>query len=315
MNNNQTEITSLIISLDYAGQRLDKVLAQLFPQFSRSFLQEALKQGKIKVDEQIVAAKYQVKGDEQLTVELAEPEPVETWQPEKVDFAIVYEDDDLLVINKPVGLVVHPGAGNWTGTLVNGLLYYDPKLAQLPRAGIVHRLDKDTSGLMVVAKSREAHYELIKQLQDHDVEREYYALVYGEVTAGGTIDAGIARDPRDRLKMAVDEEGKPAITHYRIAERLGNFTLLRVNLETGRTHQIRLHLASIHHPIVGDQLYGKGLRLPKKASDALIQALKNFTHQALHAGRLSFVHPITQEHVSFSAPLPQDYTDLIELLK
>jgi 23S rRNA pseudouridine1911/1915/1917 synthase len=306
---------NLIIPLEYAGQRLDRVLAQLFPQFSRSFLQAALKQGQIKLNDQIVAAKYAVAGEEQLVVDLIEPEKIDNWLPEPIDFDIVYEDDDLLVINKPVGLVVHPGAGNWTGTLVNGLLNYDAKLAQLPRAGIVHRLDKDTSGLMVVAKSREAHHALIKQLQDHAVVREYFALVYGEATAGGTVNAAIARDPRDRLKMAIDETGKPAITHYRIAERLGSFTLLRVILETGRTHQIRLHLASIHHPIVGDQIYGRGLRLPKQASSELVDALKKFKHQALHAGRLSFVHPISEQTVNFTAPLPEDFVKLIELMK
>ena len=302
---------SLIIATEYAGQRLDRVLAQLLPQFSRSFLQAALKQGQILLNNATAPAKHLIQGNEILTFDVIAPKKKEIWLPESVEFAIVDEDDDLLVINKPTGLVVHPGAGNWTGTLVNGLLHYDPNLAQLPRSGIVHRLDKDTSGLMVVAKSRTAHHALVKQLQKHLVRREYFALVYGVVTAGGTINAPIGRDPRDRLKMAIHEQGKPAVTHYRLAKRLGALTLLRVQLETGRTHQIRVHLASINHPIVGDPTYGKGLRLPKQATPELRDALKNFTHQALHAGALSFTHPVTQQEVSFEAPLPAEFEQLI----
>lgn len=303
---------SLIIAEEYAGKRLDVALAQLFPQFSRSFLQTALKKGQILLNNKNVAAKTLLHGDETLAFDILPAEKKEIWQAEAVDFAIVYEDADLMVINKPVGLVVHPGAGNWHGTLINGLLQYNPQLAELPRSGIVHRLDKDTSGLMVIAKSRTAHHALIKQLQKHLVRREYIALAYGIVTAGGTINAPIGRDPRDRLKMAIHEQGRPAVTHYRIAKKLPSFTLLRVQLETGRTHQIRVHLASIHHPIVGDPTYGKGLRLPKQASPELIQALKQFTHQALHAERLSFTHPITGEEVTFHAPLPEAFEQLID---
>lgn len=303
---------SLIIAEEYAGKRLDVALAQLFPQFSRSFLQTALKKGQILLNNKNVAAKTLLHGDETLAFDILPAEKKEIWQAEAVDFAIVYEDADLMVINKPVGLVVHPGAGNWHGTLINGLLQYNPQLAELPRSGIVHRLDKDTSGLMVIAKSRTAHHALIKQLQKHLVRREYIALAYGIVTAGGTINAAIGRDPRDRLKMAIHEQGRPAVTHYRIAKKLPSFTLLRVQLETGRTHQIRVHLASIHHPIVGDPTYGKGLRLPKQASPELIQALKQFTHQALHAERLSFTHPITGEEVTFHAPLPEAFEQLID---
>lgn len=306
---------SLTIKPEHAGKRLDIVLAKLFPQFSRSFLQAALKQGQILLNHALVPAKHIVQGNEILTFDIMTKEKKDIWHPEAVDFTVIYEDNDLLVINKPTGLVVHPGAGNWTGTLVNGLLHYDPKLAELPRSGIVHRLDKDTSGLMVVAKSWPAHHALIKQLQKHLVRREYLALVYGIVTAGGTIDAPIGRDPRDRLKMCLHEQGKPAITHYRIAKKFMAFTLLRVQLETGRTHQIRVHLNSIHHPIVGDPTYGKGLRLPKQASAELMQGLKHFTHQALHAECLSFTHPITEKEMTFHAPLPQDFEQLLALLK
>lgn len=306
--------TTITIPIEYSQQRLDKVLAELLPQFSRAYLQQAIKQGLVKINDQVVLPRYLVQGEENLSYALEEPVHQETWLPEKVDFDILYEDEDLIVINKPVGLVVHPGAGNWTGTLVNGLLHYCPPLDALPRAGIVHRLDKETSGVLVVAKTREAHHALVEQLQEREVHREYLALVYGEVTAGGKIDANIARDPRDRLKMALHENGKEAITHYRLAERFPNFTLLRVNLETGRTHQIRVHLASIKYPIVGDPLYGKGLRLPKNASPELIAALKNFKHQALHAARLSFIHPRTEKEVSFEAPLPADFVGLLNML-
>jgi len=305
---------SLIIPEEHSGKRLDIVLAQLFPQFSRSFLQTALKQGNILLNHLLVPAKQIVQGNETLTFDLLTTEKKDLWLPEAIDFTIVYEDEEILVINKPIGLVVHPGAGNWTGTLVNGLLHHDAHLAELPRSGIVHRLDKDTSGLMVVAKSWQAHHALIKQLQKHLVRREYLALVYGIVTAGGTINAPIGRDARDRLKMCIHDQGKPAITHYRIAKKFAAFTLLRIRLETGRTHQIRVHLNSIHHPIVGDPTYGKGLRLPKQASAELVQALKNFTHQALHAEHLSFTHPISQEEMSFYAPLPEDFEQLIQHL-
>jgi 23S rRNA pseudouridine1911/1915/1917 synthase len=308
-------LQSLILSAEHANQRLDKTLAELLPQFSRSYLQQAIKQGLIKVDGQIVPVRYAISGDETISYDLAEPVHNEIWQPEEIALDIVYEDAEVLVINKPVGLVVHPGAGNWTGTLVNGLLHYCPALEALPRAGVVHRLDKETSGLMVVAKTREAHHALTQELQAREVQREYLALVYGEVTAGGMIEGNIGRDPRDRLKMALLEEGREAITHYRLAERFTGFTLLRMHLETGRTHQIRVHLASIHYPIVGDPLYGRGLRLPKAASAELVQALKGFKHQALHAARLSFTHPATQEEVSFEAALPEDFSYLLSLLR
>lgn len=306
---------SLLLSSEHIGQRLDKALAKLLPQFSRSYLQDALKQGKVQIDDKCVQAKYLIKGTETLSYDLETPTQTETWQAEKIPFDIIYEDDDILIVNKPIGLVVHPAAGNWQGTLVNGLLHHCQSLDVLPRAGIVHRLDKDTSGLMVVAKTREAHHSLIQQLQNREVHREYVALVYGEITAGGTVEKNISRDPRDRLKMTVTETGKEAITHYRILERFKHFTLLRVYLETGRTHQIRVHLSSLQHPIVGDPLYGKGLRLPKNASQQLIEALKAFKHQALHAKRLSFVHPSTHEMVTFKASLPEDFEVLVGLIQ
>ncbi len=299
---------------EHIGQRLDKALAQLFPQFSRAYLQQALKQGKILVDQKIVPAKYLIKGQEVLACDLSEVARDETIHAEKIPLNIIFEDNDILVLNKPVGLVVHPGAGNWQGTLVNGLVHHCPSLAALPRAGIVHRLDKDTSGLLVVAKNREAHHALVQQLQARTMHREYLALVYGELTAGGKIKGDIGRDPDDRLKMALVAEGKEAITHYRLVERFPNFTLLRVTLETGRTHQIRVHLNSIRHPIVGDPLYGRGLRLPKDASPELTNALKSFKHQALHAVKLSFIHPLSHQSVEFSAALPEDFAHFLVLL-
>ncbi len=305
----------LLISPESANERLDKVLATLLPQYSRAYLQEALAQGKILLNEKIAPGKTRLKGHEIIHYDLSEKTPTDTqWQPENIPLAIVYEDEALLVVNKPVGLVVHPGAGNWQGTLVNGLLYAYPELQHLPRAGIVHRLDKDTSGLLLVAKTREAHHALVKQLQKRKIHREYLALVYGEVTAGGTIEAGIGRHPRDRLKKTIDPSGKQAITHYRLEKRLKNFTLLRVKLETGRTHQIRVHLASVHYPIVGDPLYGNGLRFPEGADEKIKTALKNFTHQALHATALKFTHPVTGQPIELSAPMPPDLEALLAVL-
>ena len=304
-----------IIPPDAVGERLDKALAKFLPEFSRAYWQQLLVAEKVFVDGKLESGKYRLKGDETITYEAEPIDDPKQWQPENIPLDVVYQDDDLLVVNKPVGLVVHPGAGNWTGTLVNGLLHAYPALAQLPRAGIVHRLDRETSGLLVVAKTRTAHHHLVKQLQKHHIQREYQALVYGEMTAGGTINAPIGRNPHDRLKMGIAESGRNAVTHYRLAERFKGFTLLNVQLETGRTHQIRVHLSSVLHPIVGDPLYGKGLRLPKGASPELIEALRQFTHQALHAKKLSFTHPTSQEVVEVLAPLPADFQELLNVIK
>ena len=309
--------STLIIPEEFSGQRLDRVLPELLPQFSRTFLQQALKEKKILLNQTSVPGKIKINGGEELSFDFSSPNKTlnDSFIPQSINLPIAYEDEDLIIINKPVGLVVHPGAGNWEGTLLNGLLHHYPQLAELPRAGIVHRLDKDTSGLMIVAKTRIAYHHLVQQLQEHMIDREYYALVYGNVTAGNTIKTNIGRDPRDRLKMAILPEGKSAVTHYRLVEKLGAFTLLRVKLETGRTHQIRLHLSSVNYPIVGDPLYGKGLRLPKNASIELINALKNFRHQALHAWRLNFLHPNTNSNFSITAELPDDYEKLLSIIR
>jgi 23S rRNA pseudouridine1911/1915/1917 synthase len=227
----------------------------------------------------------------------------------------VFEDDDIIVVNKPVGLVTHPGAGNWTGTLANALLHYDPSLANLDRAGIVHRLDKNTSGLMVVARSELAQKNLVEQLQTHAVSREYSAIVYGHMISGGTVDEPIGRDPKDRIRQAVVEDGKDAVTHYRVIDRFAHHTHVKAILETGRTHQIRVHLSYIGHPLIADPMYGGKIRFPKKADDHLKNALKKFNRQALHAKKLTLTHPITLEQMSWKAPLPQDLQDLLKVLQ
>lgn len=296
------------------GRRLDQVLADLFSEFSRSRLQQWVKAGDVLLNGQVVAANYKVAGGE--TVEIhAELRAESEVRPEDIPLDICYADDSLLVINKPAGLVVHPAAGNYDGTLQNALLHYDAALASLPRAGIVHRLDKDTSGLMVVARNLAAHKSLVEQLQARTVHREYLALAQGELTAGGSIDAPIGRHPRDRLRMAVVPSGKPAVTHYRVAERFPAYTLLSVRLETGRTHQIRVHMASIHHPLVGDPLYGGRLRLPRAASAGLRAVLAGFRRQALHAARLELCHPATGQTCGWEADIPVDFARLLTALR
>ncbi len=297
-----------------AGRRLDQVLAELFPDFSRSRLQQWVKAGDVLLDGEVVAARYKVAGGERVDIGARLPAESDV-QPQAIPLDIRYQDEHLLVINKPAGLVVHPAAGNPDGTLQNALLHYDAGLAALPRAGIVHRLDKDTSGLMVVARTLMAHKSLVGQLQARQVHREYLALVQGEVTAGDSVDAPIGRHPRDRLRMAVVPSGKPAITHYRVLERFPAYTLLQVRLETGRTHQIRVHMASIHHPLVGDPLYGGRLRLPRGASSRLQAALGGFRRQALHARRLEFHHPASDELVGWEVDMPDDLAALLNVLR
>ncbi|GMQ83448.1 MAG: 23S rRNA pseudouridine(1911/1915/1917) synthase RluD [Gammaproteobacteria bacterium] len=297
-----------------AGRRLDQALAELFPDYSRSRLQLWLKAGKVLLNQQPVVAKYRVVGGEQVSI-LAELEPQTEVQAQDIPLDVQYEDEHLLVLNKPAGLVVHPAAGNPDGTLQNALLHYDPQLATLPRAGIVHRLDKDTSGLMMVARNLAAHKSLVEQLQAHTVHRAYLALVQRALTAGGTIDAPLGRHPRDRLRMAVVESGKPAISHYRVLERFPAHTLVQVRLETGRTHQIRVHMAHIHCPLVGDPLYGGRLRIPRAASPALRDALSGFRRQALHATRLELNHPASGEAVSWEIGMPEDFSQLLDVLR
>ena len=297
-----------------AGRRFDQVLAELFSDYSRSRLQQWVRDGAVLLDARCVEAKYRVSGGEWVEIVAELPEDSEVL-PQAIPLDVRYEDEHLLVINKPAGMVVHPAAGNRDGTLQNALLHYDAGLAALPRAGIVHRLDKDTSGLMVVARQLSAHKSLVEQLQARSVHREYLALVQAQVTASGHVDAPIGRHPRDRLRMAVVESGKPAVTHYRVLERFPAHTLVEARLETGRTHQIRVHMAYIHHPLVGDPLYGGRFRLPAGASEALAEALRKFRRQALHARRLEFIHPASGEPVGWEAGLPADFEYLLAVVR
>lgn len=297
-----------------AGRRVDQVLVELFPGYSRSRLQQWIKAGQVLLNQRPVLARYRVAGGEQVEVR-AQLQLETEVRPEDIPLDIRFQDQHLLVLNKPAGLVVHPAAGNPNGTLQNALLYYDPELAALPRAGIVHRLDKDTSGLMVVARSLSAHKSLVEQLQARSVHREYLALVQSVLAAGGTVDAPIGRHHRDRLRMAVVESGKPAISHYRVLERFAAHTLVQVRLETGRTHQIRVHMAHIHCPLLGDPLYGGRLRLPRGASAVLREAISAFRRQALHAVRLQLIHPVTREVVGWEAEIPADFNQLLESLR
>ncbi|WP_266158703.1 23S rRNA pseudouridine(1911/1915/1917) synthase RluD [Dyella silvatica] len=304
------------VPLSAAGRRFDQALAEMFPDYSRSRLTAWVKAGAVTLDGVPAAPRHLLRGGEQVRLEVELELEVEL-APEAIALDIVHEDDYVLVLNKPAGLVVHPGAGNAAGTLLNALLHHDAKLAELPRAGIVHRLDKDTSGLMVVAKTLATHTALVDMLSRHDVERQYEAIVLGTMVSGGTVDAPIGRHMGDRLRQAVrdEEDGKHAVTHYRLRERFRGHSLLQCSLETGRTHQIRVHMTHIGHPLVGDPLYGGGLKLPKGATPELVAALRGFRRQALHAERLAFVHPISHEPLSFSAERPADQLALIEALR
>ena len=298
-----------------AGSRLDQVAAQLFPDYSRSRLQQWIRQGNLRVDGLAKKPKDKLLGGELLAV-TAELEPEGEWQSQPLELDIVYEDEALLVINKPAGMVVHPAAGNREGTLLNGLLYHLPQLEMIPRAGIVHRLDKDTTGLMVVAKTLHAHNSLVQQLQARTVSREYQAVCAGLMTGGGTIEAAIGRHPQARTKMAVVVHGgKEAITHYRVVQRFRDYTHVRVKLETGRTHQIRVHMAHIGYPLVGDPVYAGRLKTPKAASTELIDTLRHFQRQALHAGMLGLVHPETEQEMLWQAALPEDMAHLLTVLE
>ncbi|SHG20555.1 23S rRNA pseudouridine1911/1915/1917 synthase [Microbulbifer donghaiensis] len=298
-----------------AGHRLDQAAAELIPDYSRARLQSWIKGGQLTVNGAQAKPKDKLFGGEQLRLR-AELEPQGEWLAQPLDLDIVYEDETLLVLNKPAGLVVHPAAGNPDNTLLNGLLHHCPDLEKIPRAGIVHRLDKDTSGLMVVAKTLPAQTSLVDQLKERSVSRQYDALVQGTITAGGTVDAAIGRHRQNRLKMAVlDFGGKEAITHYRVQERFPAHTLLRCKLETGRTHQIRVHMAHIRHPLVGDPLYGGRPKLPRDASAALIGALQQFPRQALHAAELALIHPQSGEEMHWCAPMPADMLQLLAQLR
>ena len=297
-----------------SGQRLDQVAAGLFSEYSRGRLQIWIKEGNLLVNGKVLRSKDKIYAGDKLSLE-TELVADETWVAEPRELNIVYEDDDVMVIDKPVNIVVHPAAGNRSGTLLNGLLHYCPQLSEIPRAGIVHRLDKDTSGLMVVAKNLQAHRILVKQLQRREVEREYEAVVIGVMTAGGTVNLPLGRHPVHRQKRAVIENGKDAVTHYRVLKRFRSHTHVRVKLETGRTHQIRVHMSHIRYPLVGDPLYGGRLQIPKGCSGALANVLKNFDRQALHARRLGFIHPRTGEMVSWESELPADMQALLVALQ
>ncbi len=298
---------------ELSGRRLDQAAADLFADFSRSRLKQWILGGQLTVDGQQRRPRDPVIAGERLRL-LAEPDAQVPLAPEPIPLAVIWEDDDVLVIDKPAGLVVHPGAGNPGGTLQNALLHHRPALAEVPRAGIVHRLDKDTSGLMVVAATVPAHAALVRQLEARTVRREYEAVCVGVLTAGGTVDAPIGRHPVDRLRMAVRDTGRGAVTHYRVIRRFRGHTHLLARLETGRTHQIRVHLAHVGHPLLGDPVYGGRLRLPAGASPELIEALRGFRRQALHARRLGFRHPGSGEDVAFDAGLPEDFRDLLAIL-
>ena len=296
-----------MIPPDRGGQRLDQALAALLPEFSRNRIQNWIRARKISVDEAWGTTKMKVLGGEAVRVEV-EPDPAATSDtPEAIPLNVVAEDPVLLVIDKPVGLVVHPGSSNPRGTLLNALLHRVPQVAELPRAGIVHRLDKDTSGLLVVAKTLAAHTDLVRQLQARTVKREYLALVYGEIDRAGTVDAPLARDPHNRTRRGVHPLGKPAVTHYEPVERFpGGITLLRCILETGRTHQIRVHLQHIGHPLVGEPVYSASRRGHLKIP---------FPRQALHAERLGLIHPVTRDYVQWESPLPADFASLLQALR
>jgi len=301
------------IGPDLGGLRLDQALARLFPDYSRARLQQWIREGAVQVDGRPCKPRDRVHGGEQVAVR-ARLEDVPDVHPEPIDLHVVHADEDLIVIDKPAGLVVHPAAGNWAGTLQNALLHRFPELAAMPRAGIVHRLDKDTSGLLVVARTLQAHKSLVDQLQARSLRRHYFAVVQGVLTAGGCVEASIARHPVDRKRMAVVAGGKPAVTHYRVLQRYRAHTLVRASLETGRTHQIRVHMAHIRHPLVGDAVYGGRLRLPPGASDALVAQLRGLRRQALHAERLGLVHPRSGEAVDWHSPLPVDLQQLLDAL-
>lgn len=313
MNAAQPTLTARIPD-EAAGRRFDQILAELFPDYSRSRLTSWVRAGAALLDGEQVLPRHIVRGGEAVELSVRMQREVGAVG-QDIALDIRYEDADLLVVNKPSGLIAHPGAGNPDGTLQNALLHHDPGLAEIPRAGLVHRLDKDTSGLMVVARTLRAHTALVEQLQARDVHRQYEAVVYGPMVAGGKVDVPIGRHPVDRLRQAVREDGREAVTHYRVRERFRALTLIECRLETGRTHQIRVHMAHVRHPLVGDPTYGGGLRLPKGATPALVEALRGFRRQALHAEKLEFDHPVGGALVSVTAERPADLEALVEALR
>lgn len=299
---------------ELAGKRFDHIAAHLFSDYSRSRIQNWIKAGQLTVNGQVRKPKEKLVGGESLVI-CAQLEEEENWQPADIPLDIVYEDDSLLVVNKPQGLVVHPAAGHRSNTLLNALLNHCPDLAAVPRAGIVHRIDKETTGLLVVAKTLPAHASLVEQLQAKTAFREYEAIACGVMTGGGKVDEPIGRHPTQRTKQAVHHAGKEAVTHYRMVEKFRAHTHIRVQLETGRTHQIRVHMAYINYPLLGDPVYGGRLRLPKGATEELVAALRGFKRQALHAKTLGIDHPETGEYIEWTSELPQDMAQLLAVLR
>ncbi|PFG45159.1 ribosomal large subunit pseudouridine synthase D [Vibrio sp. ES.051] len=297
------------------GQRLDQAIAELFADFSRSRLKEWLVDGKVQVNGEVVTKpRTRVMGGEEIILQ-AELEDEERWEAQDIPLDIVFEDDDIIVINKPRDFVVHPGAGTPDGTVLNALLHHYPDIAEVPRAGIVHRLDKDTTGLMVVAKTVPAQTRLVRALQKRNITREYEAIAIGRMTAGGKVEQPIGRHSTKRTLMAVTPTGKPAVTHYRVAEHFREHTRIRLRLETGRTHQIRVHMSYLQHPLLGDTAYGGRARIPTGASEELTEMIRGFDRQALHAVMLRFEHPVTGEELEFHAPVPDDMVVMTEALR
>ena len=313
VNSKNVDLLEARIPIQSHGMRLDQVVAELFPDYSRNRLATWIKEGRLTVDGKTMKPRDKALASAHVVLEVAD-EPVIDWQPQTLPLDVIFEDEHILVVNKPAGMVVHPAAGHTDGTLVNALLGYAPELDTLPRGGIVHRLDKETSGIMFVARSALAHKSLVAQLSERTVSRTYCAVCTGALTGGGKIDAPIDRHPTARTKMAVVADGKPAVTHYRIAHRFKHYTQLQVNLETGRTHQIRVHMAHRKWPLIGDPVYAGRQRIPAGASEALITALRNFPRQALHAQALEFEHPATGDWMEFEIELPDDLVELLEVL-
>ena len=297
-----------------AGRRLDQALADAMPEYSRSRLKRWIDAGQLKVDGRVLRPRDIVAGGERIVLD-APVEDAVTSAAQAIPLDIAWEDADVIVVNKPAGLVVHPGAGNPDQTLQNALQAYDPTLSKLPRAGIVHRLDKDTTGLLIVARNDAARDALVEALTAREIHREYQAICVGVMTSGGTVDAPIDRHPVDRLRMTVRSSGRDAVTHYRVIERFRRHTWVRVMLETGRTHQIRLHLAHAGYPLVGDPVYGRRLVIPKGATPKLEETLRAFRRQALHAAKLAFPHPKDGRTIEVTAPLPPDFTGLVDALR
>ena len=307
------ETLTIIIPERMTGDRLDVALSKMLPDYSRSKITVWIKSGDALINNKTFKPKDKVNGSQMVMLSLNKKQNND-WSAENIALNVVFEDKDIIIINKPFGLVTHPGVGNWNGTLANALLYYDPKLSKLDRAGIVHRLDKNTSGLMVIARNEKSQKYLVEQLQSHSVVREYSAIVYGHMISGGSVNDPIGRDPKDRIKQAVSSNGKDATTHYRVIDRFKSHTHVKAILETGRTHQIRVHLSHIGYPLLGDPMYGGRVRFPKKASEILKESLLGFKRQALHSKKLTLYLPSTGELMSWKAPLPDDMLELLNIL-